>query len=84
MKKLGQTKAKFWATRDVAIRCFNFSKTRIDRVDSVSEVMPKCMFNSQKQVGKWKQRERKRERERERERIFFNLYELYEFIDIEL
>ena len=62
LKKLGQTKAKFWATREVAIRCFNFSKTRIDRVDSVSEVMPKCMFNSQKQVGKWKQRERKRER----------------------
>ena len=29
-------------------------------------------------------RERERERDRERERIFFNLYELYEFIDIEL
>ena len=28
--------------------------------------------------------EREKEREIERERIFFNLYELYEFIDIEL
>ena len=28
--------------------------------------------------------EREKERDRERERIFFNLYELYEFIDIEL
>ena len=30
------------------------------------------------------EREKERERDRERERIFFNLYELYEFIDIEL
>ena len=30
------------------------------------------------------EREKEREIERERERIFFNLYELYEFIDIEL
>ena len=28
--------------------------------------------------------EREKERDRERERIFFNLYELYEFIDTEL
>ena len=75
MKKLGQTKAKFRATREVAILFFNFSTARIDRVDSVSEVMLKCMFNSQKQVGKWKQRQTDRQREN---RIFFNL------IDIEL
>ena len=30
------------------------------------------------------EREKEREIERERERIFFNLYELYEFIDTEL
>ena len=30
------------------------------------------------------ERQKEREIERERERIFFNLYELYEFIDIEL